>query len=447
MVRLADHGVVRPGWTTSATSPAVVDPSAGVGIRSAAYALGAPRDGCALRGGVVSWRPVIHEDLGHSEEASRRASWVLDLVGAGLLTGVLLLVSAQLSAVEDGRALDPLGYVLVSVAGASLGLSRRWPRVVVAVITIVLGCYVGRRYPNGPVFVTGWIALFAVSWETRRRTALLAAGGLCLVLSVVGLVAIGAVSPLPLVFVGWSAAAVFVAEALRNRSRYLAELEARALHLERTREEEALRRVAEDRLRIARDLHDSVAHAMATINVQAGAAAHVVDRRPEAAREALAAIQRASADVLDELAAMLALLREDDEAPDRTPTPGIDQIEQLVRVTGGAQLPVGLLIDGPTGMVPKPVGTAAYRIVQESLTNIVRHAAATSAQVTVRVGGDRSLTVEVCDTGTGATPTSTGTGMGIRGMRERAESTGGRLEAGPRPEGGFMVSASWNSRP
>ena len=126
-----------------------------------------------------------------------------------------------------------------------------------------------------------------------------------------------------MLFVGWSAAAVFLGDVLRNRRSHLAELEERAHYLERTREEEARRRVAEERLRIARDLHDSVAHAMATINVQAGAAAHVVDRRPAAAKEALTAIQRASADVLDELAAMLDLLRDDGRAAERAPTPGL----------------------------------------------------------------------------------------------------------------------------
>ena len=133
-----------------------------------------------------------------------------------------------------------------------------------------------------------------------------------------------------MLFVGWSAAAVFLGDVLRNRRSHLAELEERAHYLELTREEEARRRVAEERLRIARDLHDGVAHAMATINVQAGAAAHVVDRRPAAAKEALEAIQRASADVLDELAALLDLLRDDGQQAERAPTPDLSGIEDLV---------------------------------------------------------------------------------------------------------------------
>jgi signal transduction histidine kinase len=182
---------------------------------------------------------------------------------------------------------------------------------------------------------------------------------------------------------------------------------------------------------------------MVTINIQAGAAAYVVERRPEAAKEAFAAIQRASADVLEELAAMLALLRDDGEPADRAPTAGIGQIAQLAETTRAAGLQVSLTVDGATDEVARPVGTAAYRIVQESLTNVIRHSGATAAQVTVRAGDGAGLEVEVRDDGAGKTSRSRGTGVGIRGMRERAESTGGRLVAGPGPDGGFHVRATW----
>jgi signal transduction histidine kinase len=228
---------------------------------------------------------------------------------------------------------------------------------------------------------------------------------------------------------------------VRNRRSYLTELEERARYLEHTREEEARRRVAEDRLRVARDLHDSVAHAMATINVQAGAAAHVVNRRPEAAKDALTAIQRASAEVLDELAAMLRLLRDDDEGAARAPTPGVEQITELVASMRESRLPVTLEQCGPLDTVPTSIGTAAYRIVQESLTNVISHAAAAPTVVSVRLE-DCRLSVEVTDDGPG-NGSASGTGMGIRGMRERAEGTGGTLEAGPGPGRGFTVRAGW----
>ena len=374
---------------------------------------------------------------------------VPDLVVATVVTGLMVLLSSHLSPAPDDRGLDALGYSLVVVGGGSLAVCRRWPRLVLGVVVVVLGVYVGRGYPNGPVLAAGWLSLLVVSWRTDRRSAAVGAAVLCATLGIGSLAADRALSPLPLVFVAWAAVAALLGDALRNHRSALAELEERAWHLERTREEEAGRRVAEDRLRIARDLHDSVAHAMATINVQAGAAAHVVDRRPEAAGEALAAIQRASGDVLDELGAMLQLLRNDGEEADREPTPGLDRLGDLVEASSVARLPVSLTVEGPVVEVPTPVGIAAYRIVQESLTNVVRHACASHAVVTVRVGSDRSLTVEVGDDGTGehgAPPTrGTGrTGVGIRGMRERADATAGRLDARPRHEGGFVVRATWD---
>jgi len=371
-------------------------------------------------------------------------SWAPDLLGAALAIVFLLLVSRHLVAEPGGRAFDAFGYVLLVVAGASLALCRRWPILTTALVTAVLAVYLLRDYPGGPIHVTGWIALVALSWRTNRRTALIGAVAMCAVLGLAALVS-GGEPVLALVFLGWSAAAIFLGDVLRTRRSHLDELEARAHYLELTREEEARRRVAEERLRIARDLHDGVAHAMATINVQAGAAAHVVDRRPAAAKEALQAIQRASAEVLDELGALLDLLRDDGQSAERAPTPDLSGIEDLVSSLD-APVQVSLTVDGPLATVPSSVGTAAYRIVQESLTNVVRHAGATHAQVAVLVAADRGLTVEVADDGAGATAASNGSGLGLRGMRERAESTGGRLEAGPRPGGGFLVRATWEAR-
>jgi signal transduction histidine kinase len=376
----------------------------------------------------------------------RRALWAAtaptDLVVALLATAFLLVVTGHIEPGDRDRALDAFGYLLIGTAGASLAFCRRRPGLVLGVVTAVLGAYVARRYVGGPIFVIGWIALFSLSWRTNRRTAIAGAVALCGVLSAVSAVVEGDAPLLQLVFLGWSGAAVFLGDALRSRRSYLSELESRARYLEQTREEEARRRVAEERLRIAHDLHDSVAHAMATINVQAGAAAHVVERRPEAAKEALAAIQRASAEVLDELGALLGLLRED-ERPERGPTPGIEQVEDLVAATREAGVPVSLEVRGPTELVPKSISTAAYRVVQESLTNVIRHAGAAPTRVTLEVSRDHGLSVEVSDAGTGRSGSSGGSGMGIRGMRERVESTGGAVEAGPGRGSGFTVRAKW----
>jgi len=366
-------------------------------------------------------------------------------VAAGVLAIAFLVVAtSHIAPTTADRHLDALGYALIVAAGGSLALCRKRPAVSVGIVTTVLGLYLLRHYVGGPVFVTGWISLFFLSWRGSRRAAVTGAVLMCSVLIVCGIVGGPNALLVHLLFVGWSAAAVFLGEAMRNRRSYLTGLEERARYLEHTREEEAGRRVAEDRLRIAQDLHDSVAHAMATINVQAGAAAHVVDRRPSAAKEALTVIQRASAEVLDELTAMVRLLRDDTDCAQRSPIPGVERMTDLVASMADARLPVTFEQTGRIDSIPRPIGTAAYRIVQESLTNVVRHADASPTSVTVRVDGDR-LTVEVADDGPGVAtePEASRTGMGIRGMRERAETTGGTLVAGPRPGRGFMVRATW----
>jgi signal transduction histidine kinase len=224
-------------------------------------------------------------------------------------------------------------------------------------------------------------------------------------------------------------------------------LRERALFAERTREEEARRRVAEERLRIARDLHDSVAHAMATINVQAGAAGHVLERRPEAAGQALAVIRRAGGDVLDELAAMLAVLRDDTQQADRAPVPGAAEIPRLAESTTASGLAVALRMDGPVPAVPGVIGTAAYRVVQESLTNVLRHSRATTARVRLVADPDGGVLLEIEDDGPALPQATAGTGVGIRGMRERVVSTGGTFWSGPASGGGFGVRAVWAARP
>lgn len=371
-----------------------------------------------------------------------------DLAGGAALTAFFLLASGHNQPPSGGRSLDALGYVLLVLAGASVAGCRRYPRAALILVVGALGSYLGRGYPVGPIYLAGMVVLFSLGWHAPRREAVAGAGLLVAVLTVVSLATRPGATVLPLIFAGWAAAAVFLGEMVRNRRVYLEGVRDQARSRELTREEQARRRIAEDRLRIARDLHDSVGHAMAMINVQAAAGAHVADQRPEAAKQALVAIQRASGDVLDELTAMLDVLRANGETAERMPMPGIAQIRSLVESSGSPQLRTEVVIEGRTQDVPEAVGVAAYRIVQESLTNVIRHAGATCVQVTVRAEDDRSLHVEVGDDGTGAgsTLTSSGSGIGIRGMRERAESTGGRLAAGPGPHGGFVVSAGWGPR-
>ena len=350
-----------------------------------------------------------------------------DAAAAALTAAFLVAVTGHIPVSPGERALDAAGYAILVTAAACVGLMRRWPRTVLGVVTATLAAYAVRHYAGGPVFAVGWAALFVLRRRTDRRTALFGAAATCVVLGAVAVATERTLSPVVLVFVGWSLAAVLLGDAVAT--------------VTATREQEARRRVAEERLRIARDLHDSVAHALATISVQAGAAEHVIDRRPEAAKEALAAIRRASGDVLDELGAMLTLLR-DDEAADRAPTPGLDRIEDLVETGRRNGLRVTLATDGDLAAVPPAVGTAAYRIVQESLTNAVRHAPGSAASVSVDARD--GLRVDVRNEGGPGLARHGGTGVGIRGMRERAESTGGRFDAGPRwPGGEFVVTAVW----
>ncbi|HET7487010.1 MAG TPA: histidine kinase [Acidimicrobiales bacterium] len=374
-------------------------------------------------------------------------SWLPDLLAGVLAAAVLVAVTLHIPVASDKQAVDSFGVLVLAGAGAAVGMCRRRPVAALALITAVLAAYIIRDYPGGPVWAAGWVVLGALSWRRNRAVGLVGAAVFCSTLLAAAAVH-GELAPLiHLVFIGWSVAAVLVGDALRVRGQRFVELEERARELERTREEETRRQVAEERLRIARDLHDGLAHAMATINVQAGAAAHVLDRRPDAAREALVAIQQASAEVLDEMGALLGLLRDAGESADRSPTPGLADVEGLFDSARRSGAPVTADVAGPVADVPPAVGMAAYRIVQESLTNAIRHAPGAPTHVRVAAGEGGALDVEIVNSasrnGNGKHPV--GSGMGIVGMRERAAATGGHLDAGRAGDGGFAVRASWRA--
>jgi signal transduction histidine kinase len=210
----------------------------------------------------------------------------------------------------------------------------------------------------------------------------------------------------------------------------------------RETEERARRAVDAERLRIARELHDVIAHTIATINVQAGVAAHVIEQQPEQAAQALAAIRLASGEALRELRGILNVLRQADDADPTAPAPGLGQLDALIDGTSRAGLPTTLTVAGEPVPLSPTADLAAYRIVQESLTNALRYAGDTSATVTLTYLDD-GMIVDVVDGGRGV-PGGTrvaGSGHGIAGMRERAEAAGGTLRVGPEPAGGFGVHA------
>jgi len=369
-----------------------------------------------------------------------RRSWIFDGLVALTISVAMVFITAQIPHGDGERSPDLLCYLLVAGAGAALVLWRRAPIVGLAIVTGLLWVYSAREYAGGPVYLMFFVLVFAVAVATERRRSLVVSVVALGVLLTSHFATGGDLAPWPLLSIGWTAAAWFFGDGLRTRRAYLAGLEERARYLEETRDEEARRRVADERLRIARDLHDVIAHSIASINVQAGSAIHVMDRRPEQARESLLAIREASGEALAELRSTIGLMRgsEDGGAP-RTPTPSLARLDPLVETAARAGLPVALGVRGEARPLPSAVDVAGYRIVQESLTNVVRHAHAHEASVTIDYG-PAAVEIEVVDDGRngagGGAP-----GHGIAGMRERAQAVGGQVDAGPRFSGGFRVWA------
>jgi signal transduction histidine kinase len=296
--------------------------------------------------------------------------------------------------------------------------------------------YLALGYPGGPVFLAMIGALVGAIIRGHRVAAWVAlAVGYPMFVWVAPLVAGRPLPPLAAAVgvAAWLVAFAVVVELAKTRREQAAEFR-------RTRAEEARRRAGEQRMAIARELHDVLAHHISLISVQAGVALHLMDEQPEQARTALTAIRQASRESLGELRSVLELLRHGEEGAPRAPAPALEALDALVERTSAAGLPVTVEVTGTARPLPAAVGLAAYRIVQEALTNVTRHAGR-PATATVRLGyAPDQLTVEVTDDGPGAEDTS-GTGSGLLGMAERAAALGGHLDAGPRPDGGFRVAA------
>jgi signal transduction histidine kinase len=327
-------------------------------------------------------------------------------------------------------------FVLVGVACLVLAWRHRSPVAVLGVSVAAATAYTLLGYLNGSALVAPMIALYTLASLTDARRAVAYGLGTLVVLGSASL----AVNPLGtfgggVTILPFMAAVVVVAGiAVANRRAYVESIHDRA-------EQDARRRIDEERLRIARELHDVVAHTMATINVQAGVAAHVLSTRPEAVAESLQAIKTASKDGLRELRAILNVLRQADDADPTQPAPGTAQLETLITGARQAGLDTTLTVAGEPVPLPAAVDLAAYRIVQESLTNAIRHAGPATAAVSLGYSRDE-LRVDVTDTGRGpALAASSNGGHGLAGMRERATTVGGTLETGPGPAGGFRVAA------
>ncbi len=349
--------------------------------------------------------------------------------------GVFQLVGSFGAASDrsSGRSgMDAVAVVLVLLGPLALVVRDRWPVGVLAV-TIAAACaYIALGYVYGPIFASVVVAIvYAVLRGQRRAAWVLTALGY-IAFMVAGWVSASAGHEpslaVHLLVAGWLIVVLVIAELIRSRQtvfqqRARAEAEARQ------------RREGEQRLALAQELHDVLAHHISLINVQAGVALHLIDEQPERARPALAEIKAASREALRELRGALDVLRHGEAAP-RAPAPGLADLDQLVATVAASGLDVRLDEEPGPDAVPPAVELAAYRIVQEALTNVSRHAHARTA--TVRVRYDHDVTVEVVDDGVGGPAPA---GNGITGMRERAAALGGDVETGPGPAGGFRVVA------
>ncbi|SCL34573.1 Signal transduction histidine kinase [Micromonospora rhizosphaerae] len=383
----------------------------------------------------------------------------------GLFVAVMQVQATAAKPAEVGsRPLTDLGhlaYVLLIVSGLVLAVRRRWPVPVFITAALASLVYYSLDFSDGP----GWIGLFVAlytltAYGDGRRSLVIAYVGIA-VLATGWLIAAADIEPRAAI--GWvffriaaSVMAAALGESVRSRRVIAAEAQERARQAERTREEEARSRVDAERLRIAREVHDTVAHAIAIINVQAGVTAYLLDKRPERAREALVTIEQTSAQALHEMRAILGVLRDSDNG--RVPQPGLGQVNELTAMAREAGLDIKLEVSTSTTPLPSAVDNTAYRILQEAITNVIRHVGPTRVTVALDYGTD-ILEVRVADEGgrdawgdgaagpdapaehRAVTGSSAGPGRGIVGMRERCGLLGGELTAAPRPCGGFEVKA------
>lgn len=344
----------------------------------------------------------------------------------------------------------PAAFLLVIAAGAVLAARHRYPRTVLCASTGAVAAYSAAGWVNGSSLLLPAVALGTLAAMVPARQAIMWAVGVLAVLGLasavnnpLGSATAGGVTILPFTI----AVATLAGIAIANRRAYAQSVRGQA-------EREAQRRIDEERLRIARELHDVVAHTMATITVQAAAASQLLSSSPQRAAEPLAAIRAASKEGLRELRAILDVLRNADEPADPTaPVPGLSRLDALATRVRQAGLPVTVTVDGEPRPLPAVTDLSAFRIIQEALTNSVRHAGPATATVAVRYGPD-DLRIEVRDDGAGALArpgedngngpapgSAPGTGHGLRGMRERAAAAGATIEIGPLESGGFRVAA------
>jgi signal transduction histidine kinase len=378
--------------------------------------------------------------LSRVQAAARRQPHA-DIAVAAVLLAVTLVTTASS---RDPAGLDAPGVLLAVLACGALVLRRRWPVPVLVVSTLAAEFFMAphRGHEGALVLAAPLIALYTVADATARRKALIGGGLAILVLAGTHIMIkpsswMGAEN---LALAALGALAVAAGDASRNRRAYLAEVEERARRAESERDLEASRRVTEERLRIARDLHDVVGHHLALINVQAGVAGHVLDEQPAQVRQSLAYIRQASRSALEELRDTIGLLRGPDEpAAPTEPTAGLSALAQLVASFRRSGLRVEQDVRGAARPLPSAADVTAYRVIQESLTNVCKHATRPAARLSLAY--EPAALHIVVDNSSAGSSAGAPPGHGIVGMRERVAALGGSLHAGPHGAGGFRVSA------
>jgi signal transduction histidine kinase len=367
--------------------------------------------------------------------------WVLDGVLATAFLAIALVghFAASGDAGVDYRDPNALSVALTIGAAAPYYFRRHAPLLVLVASELCVVVLTVAEYQTGATPTLLLVGVYTVAVWCPRRDRVIGLAALAVGLAIVAIVGIpGSSGPdTAFTFVTFAAAYLF-GSTVRNRRLYSEQLEERAAALERDRDQEAQRAVAEERLRIAQELHDVVAHSMGVIAVQAGVGAHVIDSDPDEAKRSLEAISHTSRSTLAEIRRMLGVLR-DDTGADYAPAPGLADLDKLVRDVGGAGVDVEVRNEGDRTELPPGVDFTAYRIVQEALTNVLKHAG--PAHATVVVGYEPgALRLEILDDGRGVNGRAVPGGHGLMGMRERVGVYGGSFDAGPRTGGGFRVA-------
>ncbi|MFI6443718.1 sensor histidine kinase [Kitasatospora sp. NPDC050543] len=370
-----------------------------------------------------------------------KAGWP---VASALVIAVVQVVGSTVAGRHQtsGRvSLDALGYFLLLLGPALLVLRRRWPAAVVAGTAVATVAYLLAGYPYGPVFISLAVAVCVAVETGHRRAAWLSLGAAYLAHVLITFVLPQGWQRAPeprlvweqeLGASAWVLLVVAFAEILRFRRERMAAHQAYRAQAER-------RRADEERLRMARELHDILAHSISLIHLQAGVALELLDTRPEQARTALVTIKSASKEALGEVRQVLGTLRSPGTAAPRTPAPGLARLDELTAQARGAGLEVSVVVTGTRRALPAGVDLAAFRIVQEALTNVIRHSSARRAEVLLDWSSPDGIVVQVDDPGPAGRAEAGGSGSGLVGMRERVAAIGGTLEAGPRADGGFRV--------